>query len=392
MWSGASVWSGAGVWSGDWTSRSPVAPGGAVASNRGVKPPLPPSPTADPRDLDRPDDRFGPAGELEAGRRAVADPHGLRFPPADRHRRDVPFVPTDRLVVERLLDLAGVGPGSVAYDLGCGDGRIVLAAAGRGARAVGVDVDLERIKDCHAAARRAGYVGPLAGPDGSPGATRPAEGASGVGGASGASGASGGSVRFVRASLFDVDLSSATAVALYLLPGVNVRLRPKLLAEVPAGGRVVSNGFEVGDWPADETVSYRSRTLYRWTVPAAVGGAWRGVVGAGPGDANADADADAAAAAGADWRFSLDLRQRYQSVGGAAKAGGRSAVVAAGRLDGDRLAFTLRVPPGRTPPRPGPWRLAGRVVPASPGHAGPLLRGDATLDDGPPVPWTAWRE
>src|SRR5687768_12562300 len=106
-----------------------------------------------------------------------------------------------------MLDLAELTPDDVLYDLGCGDGRIVIEAARRGARAVGVDIDLTRLRECHENRRRSGVD--------------PAR------------------AKFVRASFFDVDLRDATVVTLYLLPGINVRLRPKLLFDLRPGARVV---------------------------------------------------------------------------------------------------------------------------------------------------------
>jgi ribosomal protein L11 methylase PrmA len=134
-----------------------------------------------------------------------------------------------------MLRLAGVGKGDVVYDLGSGDGRIVIAAALRyGARGVGIDIDPARIAEGERNAR----------------AARVAD-----------------RVRFVRADLFEADIAAATVVTLYLLPRVNQRLRPKLLAELKPGTRVVSYGFDMGDWPPERTVDVGSSTVYLWTVP-----------------------------------------------------------------------------------------------------------------------------
>jgi len=148
---------------------------------------------------------------------------------------DVPFVPTPADTVAAMLRLAGVRKDDVVYDLGSGDGRIVIAAARRhGARAVGIDLDPARIAESERNARAAGVAN---------------------------------RVRFVRQDLFEADLGEATVVTLYLLPRVNQRLRPKLLAELAPGTRVVSYGFDMGDWVPDRTVPAGSSTLYLWVIP-----------------------------------------------------------------------------------------------------------------------------
>ncbi len=148
---------------------------------------------------------------------------------------DVVFVPTPEAVVEAMMDLARVGPGDVVYDLGCGDGRLVIAAAKRGARkAVGVDIDPERIREAQENARSERVQD---------------------------------KVTFVEGDLFELDFSDATVVTLYLLPELNLRLRPKLLALAP-GTRVVSHAYDMGDWKPDRTRRVAGKTVYAWTVPA----------------------------------------------------------------------------------------------------------------------------
>jgi SAM-dependent methyltransferase len=148
---------------------------------------------------------------------------------------DVPYVPTPETVVSAMLRLAQVKKGDVLYDLGSGDGRIVIAAARRyGIRAVGVDIDPRRIEEANANARRAGVAN---------------------------------LVRFVQQDLFDADFSEATVVTLYLLPRLNMKLRPKLLAELRPGTRIVSHGFDMGDWKPERTVEVGSNTIYLWIVP-----------------------------------------------------------------------------------------------------------------------------
>ena len=148
--------------------------------------------------------------------------------------RDVPFVPTPERVVAKMPEVAKVGPKDVVYDLGSGDGRIVIAAARRGARAVGIDIDPERIREARENARRAGV---------------------------------GKRVEFREGDLFKADFSEATVVTLYLLSGVNLRLRPKLLAELKPGTRIVSHGFDMGDWKPAATHTVGTSTVYYWVVP-----------------------------------------------------------------------------------------------------------------------------
>ena len=151
---------------------------------------------------------------------------------------DVPFVVSAEPVVGAMLDLAGVGAGDVLYDLGCGDGRIVIAAAVRGARATGIDIDPLPINFARTNARRAGADVQSR-------------------------------VRFVRGDFFQADLRDATVVTLYLSPEVNQRLLPKLLGELAPGARIVSHKFHMGDaWKPDRSVRSGDATIYLWIVPA----------------------------------------------------------------------------------------------------------------------------
>ena len=206
---------------------------------------------------------------------------------------DVPYVPTQDHVVIEMLKFAGVGEGDVVYDLGCGDGRIVIAAAREfGATGVGIDIDPARIAEAVANARKAGVTS---------------------------------RVNFRQASFFDVDVSEATVMALYLLPEINQRLRPKLMAELKPGTRIIANHFGMGDWRADEHRMLGYRNLYRWIVPAWVGGRWRCVVDRPDGRL----------------RLRLDLERRYQFVVGTARVGRRTMEVEDGRLVGREIRFRL---------------------------------------------------
>jgi SAM-dependent methyltransferase len=156
---------------------------------------------------------------------------------------DVPYLPTTEPAVQAMLKLAGVKSGDIVYDLGCGDGRIVVAAAKDfGARGVGIDINPERIAEARANAKKAGVED---------------------------------RVRFEEADLFTADIHEATVVTLFLLNSVNQRLRPKLQQELQPGTRIVSNTFEMGDWKPDKEATvegvdegaYFSRKLYLWTIP-----------------------------------------------------------------------------------------------------------------------------
>jgi SAM-dependent methyltransferase len=149
---------------------------------------------------------------------------------------DVPYVPTPPEVVDAMLKLAGVKANDVVIDLGCGDGRIVIAAAQKyGARGLGIDLNPERIKEANENAQKAGVK----------------------------------RVQFIEKNLFDADLHEASVVTLYLLPEVNRRLRPKLLKELKPGTRIVSHSFDMGDWKPEKEQSINGRRIYLWTVPAA---------------------------------------------------------------------------------------------------------------------------
>ena len=155
-------------------------------------------------------------------------------PPTPR-RPDVIFVPTREAVIEKMLDVAKVGPGDIVYDLGCGDGRIVVAAAKRGASAVGIDIDPQRIKEAHANAAQHGVTD---------------------------------KVQFVEGDLFEADIREATVVTLYLLPTLNVKLRPRLMEQLRPGTRIVSHDFDMDDWKPEQTVAVDGKTVYLWTIPA----------------------------------------------------------------------------------------------------------------------------
>jgi precorrin-6B methylase 2 len=152
-------------------------------------------------------------------------------------QRVATYIPTPGEVVTAMLRIANVGPGDVVYDLGSGDGRIVIAAVKEfgAARGVGVEVDAARVQEANENARRAGVAD---------------------------------RVEFRRHDLFETDLRPATVVALYMGQAVNLQLRPKLLAELQSGARIVSHAFDMGDWMPADTRIVNGRPVFLWTVPA----------------------------------------------------------------------------------------------------------------------------
>lgn len=148
---------------------------------------------------------------------------------------DVPYVPTPQRVVDGMLALAEVGEDDVVYDLGCGDGRIVITAAKKyGASGIGVDLNPERISEANANAKEAEVED---------------------------------RVTFHEGDLFDFDFSKASVLTLYLLPDVNLKLKPKILDEMKPGSRVVSHAFSMGDWEPDEQITVDGKNIFLWTVP-----------------------------------------------------------------------------------------------------------------------------
>jgi SAM-dependent methyltransferase len=151
----------------------------------------------------------------------------------DTPQLDVPYVPTPQVVVDRMIQLGNVDAKDVVYDLGCGDGRLVITAAQKGARAMGVDLNPARIAEANANAKKAGVTN---------------------------------RVQFKVANLFETDVSPASVVTLYLLPEVNMKIRPQLWKQLKAGTRVVSHAFDMGDWAPEQTVRVDGKTIYAWTI------------------------------------------------------------------------------------------------------------------------------
>jgi len=211
---------------------------------------------------------------------------------------DVPYVPTPEDVVTEMLKVAAVGKDDVLYDLGCGDGRIVITAVSRlGARkGVGIDIDPERIKECEVNVRKAAVAD---------------------------------RVTFLQQDLFDTDFSEASVVTLYLLPNINMRLRPALFRQLRPGDRVVSHDFHMKEWEPDKTVEVASddaeATVYYWTMPGPAAGTWHWTLPKGDGREP----------------YRLRLRQRFQTVSGTLEADGQPQTMTDLRIRGGRLSFTL---------------------------------------------------
>ncbi len=254
---------------------------------------------------------------------------------------DVPYVPTHKKAVDEMLKLAKVTSDDYVIDLGCGDGRIVIAAAkDYKARALGVDLDPRRIRDSNRNAEKA-KVTDL--------------------------------VEFRKADVMDTDVRQASVVTLFLLEKINVRLRPKLFAELKPGTRVVSNSFNMRDWKPDKKISHRrafSNVIYFWTIPAPVGGTWTWQN----------------KLAGKQVPNSLKLEQEFQAVRGAVKSPDAAEVpIAEASLAGRELSFTATL-----------GKAKEQVVVAYRGTAdGETLRGTQEWRGGPHAgtyPWAATRK
>lgn len=151
------------------------------------------------------------------------------------NKKIVPFVPSPQIVVDKMIELAGVKKGDVVYDLGSGDGRIVIAAAKKGARAVGFDIDPDLVAESRANVKKDGVQE---------------------------------SAEIRHQDILTVDLSPASVVTMYLLPDVNLKLKPNLLSQLKPGSRVVSHSFDMGDWKPDKVERVDGRTIYLWIIPA----------------------------------------------------------------------------------------------------------------------------
>jgi hypothetical protein len=257
---------------------------------------------------------------------------------------DTPYVPTPQAVVDRMLAVAQVSSGDTVIDLGSGDGRIMITAAQRhGARGFGVEIDPRLVQRSNEAARRLGVSD---------------------------------RVKFLRQDLFNTDFHEANVLTLYLLPDVNIALRPKILAELKPGTRVVSHDYDMREWRPDaqETVSaadktvgmLKESTVYLWIVPARVEGEWTFELSSG----------------GKTRRTRLVLQQRFQFVSGSVELTGQGDVpFSSGRLRGNEVRLVL--PPGALDR--GPVELVGRVT-------GDSLNGTVRRGEREVANWSARRK
>ena len=218
-------------------------------------------------------------------------------PQVGQDGKDVIWVPTPQALVEKMLDMAKVTPKDYVIDLGSGDGRTVITAAKRGAKALGIEYNPDMVELSKRNAAKEGVSDRAS---------------------------------FVKADLFESDFSAAQVITMFLLPDINLRLRPKIL-DLKPGTRIVSNSFTMGDWSADDTVNVKDScasycTAYLWIVPAKVEGSWQ----LGDGE--------------------LALKQTYQMLSGALRRGGNTSPVANGKVNGDQITFTI-----------GNLRYTGRV-------------------------------
>jgi precorrin-6B methylase 2 len=229
--------------------------------------------------------------------------------------KDVVWVPTSQALVEKMLDMAKLTPSDFLMDLGSGDGRTVITAAKRGARATGIEFNPNMVELSKRNAAAAGVSD---------------------------------RAQFVRADLFETDLSQATVITMFLLPSINLKLRPKIL-DLKPGTRIVANSFTMGEWQEDETASLdRAQgctsfcTAYLWIVPAKVQGTWRLPQG------------------------ELTLKQDFQMLSGTLASGGRNVAIENGRMRGDQISFAV-----------GGAQYSARVT-------GGLMEGTVKVDGGTP--------
>ena len=220
---------------------------------------------------------------------------------------DVPYVPTPNDVVEAMLDVTNVGPGDYVIDLGSGDGRIVIAAAQRGAVGHGIDLNPVRVTEAIENARMAGVDD---------------------------------RVVFLEGDLFDADISNATVITMYLLSSVNLKLRPVLLEVLRPGTRIVSHAFSMGDWEADEHLRVDNRHVYYWVIPADLRGRWEWQTN--------------------DRQFSMNVSQEFQKIELDMNAGNQSLTVTEPLLNGEMVTFTASERGGRTYVFNG--RVDGRTI------------------------------
>lgn len=207
-------------------------------------------------------------------------------PEVGQEGKDVVWVPTPQVLVDKMLDMAKVTPKDYVIDLGSGDGRTVITAAKRGAKALGIEYNPEMVELSKRNAAKEGVTD---------------------------------KATFMKADLFESDFSHATVITMFLLPSINMKLRPKIL-DLKPGTRIVANSFDMEDWKPDETAKVDGCsnwcTAYLWIVPAKVGGTWNLPQG------------------------ELTLKQTFQMISGTLKSGNNTAQITNGKLNGDQITFT----------------------------------------------------
>jgi hypothetical protein len=245
-------------------------------------------------------------------------------PSLGQNGKDVIWVPTPDALVEAMLDMAKLTPEDYLIDLGSGDGRIVIAAAKRGAKALGIEFNPDMVELSKENANTAGVSS---------------------------------KARFRRADIFQTNFRQADVLTLYLLPHLNLKLRPTILSLRP-GTRIVSHAFDMDDWEPDQTAMVEERTAYLWIVPAEVEGTWMWNTGSGKAE--------------------LEILQAYQKIEGILQIEGEQLPLRAANLDGSRIGFT--VGESRTTMRV----FAGRVTENT-------IEGLSKFGAAPPAKWSASR-
>jgi hypothetical protein len=250
-------------------------------------------------------------------------------PQSGQAGKDVVWVPTPDAVVERMLRMARVGKNDYVIDLGSGDGRTVIMAAQKfGARALGIEYNPDMVALSIKNAEKVGL---------------------------------GDKVKFIKADLFETDFSQATVITMYLLPAINIKLRPKILDMRP-GTRVASHAFNMEDWQPDQTATVEGRDAYLWIVPAKVAGRWKVAVPAGNGEQA--------------WQVTLE--QQFQKISGKAEFADKSFNLTDARLRGPAIQFSFVDGNGVKREFSGTAR-------------GDKMEGTTQAQGGAPVKWTAAR-
>ena len=247
----------------------------------------------------------------------------------ERGEYDMPFVPMPLEIVNVMLDAVELTEDDTVFDLACGDGRVAISAAIRGARGIGIDIDADRISGCEENAKLLGMQD---------------------------------QIKFFQTDFFQAPLAKASVVAIYLLPDVNIKLRPKLLNELKPGARVVSHDFHMGEWAADSVIHIEKSTVYMWVIPGNASGTWN-------------------------WHyvnekrknFSLNITQAYQRLSGSITCCSGTPEIKEMRIRGNKIRVVIEEN-GK-----GKTVLTGTIKEN-------VIEGAATLPNGSKQKWRATRE